>query len=372
MRVAMFMTKKLPFGNEWAKAAAVHNEVIKIAIVRSRIDEPTHADHDGDTYVVSVLEESPRWPLDPARRRTNRAKVEACLRQIAADRGPIDLLHGHFYTAGRRLMDLRDRLHIPYVLTEHSTRLTQESAAHKPLSRKGLENARRAYQEAERVIAVSEYLALCIRRLGLPGTIEVIGNPVDVSLFHPVSVVSPSPDVRVVSVGRLEEDKDPFFLLKAFGIAHERDPRLHLEFIGDGPDRAALEIAVREAGLACSVAVLGTLGREEVAAHVRQAHVFALGSRVETFCIAAAEAVAAGVPVVMPRIGPLPELVDDARGILVAPRDPVMFADALLQATQHPGRFDKHGVAAAITARFSYEAVGAKLRDVYDSIRLIA
>jgi glycosyltransferase involved in cell wall biosynthesis len=51
----------------------------------------------------------------------------------------------------------------------------------------------------------------------------------------------------------------------------------------------------------------------------------------ETFGLAAAEAMAAGVPVVASRVGALPELVGDA-GVLVPAGDPTALAAALTQA----------------------------------------
>ena len=66
-----------------------------------------------------------------------------------------------------------------------------------------------------------------------------------------------------------------------------------LTIVGDGPERAALE--AQAAGL--PVVFLGVLPREEVAARVREADVFAMPTLADPFGIAPVEALAAGIRV---------------------------------------------------------------------------
>lgn len=360
----MFLTAR-PFGHDWARAARTVADVVTVAVVRN----PSEARHRWESiYGPGAVD---RWVrsvrVRPAGRfsafnaEATARRVESCLRSIERDRGPIDILHGHFYAGSAFLPAVTRRHGTPYVITEHSTRLTGESAAHKRLSKPGFRIATRVFNQAARVIAVSEYLRSCIRSLGLPGDLEVIGNPVDVSLFRPPE--ERSPKRVVVSVGRLDSDKDPKLMLDAFARARSEIPDLRLEMIGDGPDRS--RVTERAAGFSGHVRIDAALPRQAVAERLQAAGVFALGSRVETFCVAAAEAIASGVPVVMPDIGPMRELVDDSNGILVRDRDPVSMANAMVRALK--GGFDPQRMAAGIASRFSYEAVGARLSRVYSS-----
>jgi glycosyltransferase involved in cell wall biosynthesis len=97
-----------------------------------------------------------------------------------------------------------------------------------------------------------------------------------------------------------------------------------LVIAGDGPERELLE--ARAAG--SEVRFVGRVDSARLAELRAQASVAIVPSRsAETFSLAAAEAMAAGLPVVGSRIGALPELLDADQ--LVAPGDPLALAAAL-------------------------------------------
>jgi glycosyltransferase involved in cell wall biosynthesis len=222
---------------------------------------------------------------------------------------------------------------------------------------------RRGYADAARVIAVSDYLLRCIREQGFTGRFDVIPNPVDCDLFIP------SPDreeFSVVSVGRFSADKRPELLLRAFALAHDAEPRLTLTWIGAGPLRSRMEALARDLGVDAAVDFVGPLSRAEVAGHVGRARVFLNAAQAETFGVAVAEALAAGVPVVAPRLGALSELVDEASGILVDGAGPSAMAEGIVKALAVD--FDGEAIAARIRDRCGFQAVGRQLEAVYRSV----
>jgi glycosyltransferase involved in cell wall biosynthesis len=94
---------------------------------------------------------------------------------------------------------------------------------------------------------------------------------------------------------------------------------------GDGPLRAELE--ARAAG--ADVRFVGRVDARELARLRAASSVALIPSRsAETFGLAAAEAMAAGLPVIASRVGALTELVGDA-GTLVQPGDRAALANAL-------------------------------------------
>jgi len=122
---------------------------------------------------------------------------------------------------------------------------------------------------------------------------------------------------------------------------------------GDGPSRPPAAPGVRFAG---------SVGPDELAELRARAALAIVPSRAaETFGLAAAEAMAAGVPVVASAVGALPELVGpDA---VVAPNDP----DALAAAVRARFRDEAAGTAGLhrISALASPAAVSARLREIY-------
>jgi glycosyltransferase involved in cell wall biosynthesis len=134
---------------------------------------------------------------------------------------------------------------------------------------------------------------------------------------------------------------------------------VELRVAGDGPERDRIAAAAPEARL------LGRLSRGELHDLVAGAAVALVPSRgAETFGLAAAEAMAAGVPVVASRVGALPELVPDED--LVAAGD----ADALATALRRRWGDADAGRAAIERARASSspERVAAALRELYAAV----
>jgi glycosyltransferase involved in cell wall biosynthesis len=256
-----------------------------------------------------------------------------------------DLVHGHFYDAAAATLLTARRLGVPYVLTEHSTLA-------RPLS--ALERC--AFRNAGRVMPVSRMLQTALESSGLEARYEVVPNVVDLEHFTP----SPRPGRnRLVAVTRMTPIKGVPDLLKALPLLKTRD--WHCDLIGGG-ERFEEYKALGDD----RVSFLGELQRPEVAARLRQADLFVLASRLETFSVATIEAMACGVPVVATACGGPEELVGPEAGAIVPPGDPAALAEAIDRALSK--RFDSAAISRGVAGRFSAEAVGARLRGVYESV----
>lgn len=196
-----------------------------------------------------------------------------------------------------------------------------------------------------RFIALTDFSRSRFVAGGFPaGRIAVIGNSPGAP-FAPAPAPGNGPREGALYVGRLSEEKGIAALLKIW----RRDwPPLRV--IGDGPDRPALDTAVREG----RAVALGTLGPEEIAAEMRRAALCVLPSRCyENFPMTLAEACASGLPVAASRIGALAELVEDGRtGRVFDPFDPADMERSIADALSDPVRLGDWGTA----ARRYYEA----------------
>jgi len=178
--------------------------------------------------------------------------------------------------------------------------------------------------------------------------------------------------VRTVGVvGRLRGEKGQAVLLEAFAKIREGCDDLRLRVVGDGPDRAKLEARARELGIADCVEWMGSRPPEEVRRLYRTMDVVVVPSLAEGFGLVAAEALAAGRPVVASDVGGLPEVVKHGEtGLLVPPDDAEALADAIARIMDDSSlgeRLARTGKA-DVRERFSTERFNAAIRDAYGQL----
>jgi glycosyltransferase involved in cell wall biosynthesis len=166
----------------------------------------------------------------------------------------------------------------------------------------------------------------------------------------------PSGSAYALVVSRLAPEKGVDVAIAACGLA-----RLPLVVAGDGPERAALQ------GLAGDgdVRFVGRVDDTELRRLRAGARLALVPSRSsETFGLAAAEAMAAGLPVAASRSGALPELVEESG--LAAPGDAEALAAAIARVSADPSA----GPRARTRARAlcSPQAVARGLADIYERV----
>ena len=148
-------------------------------------------------------------------------------------------------------------------------------------------------------------------------------------------------------------------LLAAFARLAPRYPSLELKVAGRGKDAEQVRALAHALRIADRVVLLGAVSDAERLALLAGARVQLMPSRFEGFGMAAAEAMAAGVPLVASRAGSLPEVVDPpAGGVLVPPDDPDALAEAVAQLLDSDTARDALSRSARESARrFSWHAI---------------
>jgi glycosyltransferase involved in cell wall biosynthesis len=201
--------------------------------------------------------------------------------------------------------------------------------------------------------------------------ISIIYNGIDSDRIDLVgeSVEGDNMDPTVVTVGRHVPVKNYETLIEAFATVHKRIPDATLSLIGDGPLRAQLEAQAADLGILNAVEFLGEISREEVYRELIRADVFTIPSHAEGFCVAAVEAMAVGLPVVVSDIDVLNEVVGDP-GVYADPNNPTEFADAITNLLKNPQKRERLGISAKERARakFTLERTAKKYYEVYNQV----
>ena len=179
-----------------------------------------------------------------------------------------------------------------------------------------------------------------------------------------------SPDAKLVLfLGRLSSKKSPDLLLEAFAKLSHRWKAAPLRLVFAGPDeggiQAGLENMAAELGISSQVQFAGALFGEAKWAAYQDADVFVLPSQNENFGNTAAEAVAAGTPVIVTeQCGIAPLLANEAG--LVVRHDASSIAAALIRFCEEP---DLHSRLAEgckiVTGRLGWDEPVRQMESLY-------
>lgn len=192
---------------------------------------------------------------------------------------------------------------------------------------------------SDAVTAVSESLRTdTVSLLSIDRTVRVIPNFLDCSRWRrqePAGLcrrLAPEGERVLMHMSNFRRVKRPWDVVEVFArVAREIPSRLIL--VGDGPEMAPTLSLAERLGVRDRIAVLGN--QEQVVPLLSGADLFLLPSEQESFGLAALEAMACGVPVVVSRTGGLPEVVVDGEtGFLCQVGDVECMARRALQILQ--------------------------------------
>lgn len=184
------------------------------------------------------------------------------------------------------------------------------------------------------------------RERGIDTRFHIVAGGIDVDRFRP-SKEPPTTDL--ILIGRLASVKRVDLFLGVVKCVQAVLPGTTATVVGDGPLRASLEQLAHQLGVDCYVTFVGH--QQDVELWLRKAKVFVLTSDSERLALSLVEAMLAGVPGVVSRVGDLGDLVDDGvNGFLVSERTPEAFASRLVDLLSHAEKRTRFGAAARRSA----------------------
>lgn len=288
----------------------------------------------------------------------------------------LDLLHVHYAIPhsisamlARQMMSRRAK-RLPFVTTLHGTDITLVGM---DPSYFGI--TRFSIDESDGVTAISEDL----RRQ----TVEVFAPEKDIRVIHNFvncDIYKPAPDHPGASQYARPGEKLLIHLsnfrpvkrvLDCIRVLAEvrKQANARLLMVGDGPDRGPAEHLAGTLGVKDYVDFLGK--QNHVERLIPLAHAILMPSEMESFGLAALEAMACGVPAIATRVGGVPELITDGvDGFLEAVGDTTSLAARAVQLLTDSRLHDQMAAAARHTAtsRFCAEKLIQRYESYYEEV----
>lgn len=177
--------------------------------------------------------------------------------------------------------------------------------------------------------------------------IRVIGNTVDVDIFHPEENRKENNVPRIVTTARVKQIKNIINYLRAIEIVKRKGVKCHFDWYGktdagdDYPNKVKAEIATLE----IEDYITFHPATNDVAEVYRRADIFCLPSLIEGFPNVICEAMASGLPIVCSNICDNPYIVEPGvNGFLFNPENPQDIASKLIAMINYPNQ-DKAAMA---------------------------
>jgi len=294
--------------------------------------------------------------------------VEAVTILPEIERMSIDHLHAHWAVGATTVAMVVSRfLDIPFSFTAHAYDIWREQLL---------------LPEKLRAAALTMTCTDCNRQRLIdaygaePAKVRVVYHGLDLNRFqpraHPANAIP-----RILSVGRLVEQKGYDRLLRACAALAAEGLEFECCIVGEGPLRAELESLTAALGLTERVRFLGKLFQDKVIEEYERADLFAL------YCIPARdddrdgipntliEAMAMELPVVSTHFSGIPELVVDGEaGLLVDTHDDNEAVAALRALLGDPQRRHRMGQAGRRKVResFAIETTTTLLDQIFQEI----
>ena len=278
-----------------------------------------------------------------------------------------DIIHVHsMLPAGILAKKINDKYQIPYVITEHSSRIFN----------KNIDNQEKKWiteivQQSSANIAVSQAFSKKLQ-YDFGGNWISIPNMVwHKFLEYPLSKSKPSQKpFTFINVATIKnaETKGHIDLIQAFAQEFSEEDNVRLCFVGGGAGFNDVQAYVNNQNLESRIQLLGALPREDVVERIAESDVFVLASHYETFGVAVIESLALGKPVVATRCGGPDEIITPANGLLVPIQSPHELGQAMRQITDNITQYDPYKIRENCVGKYSAQSIVSQLNEVYERV----
>ncbi len=224
------------------------------------------------------------------------------------------------------------------------------------------------FTKADKIQAISHFLADWAKEMGHQGEVEVIPNGVNVKKFqpsHPPSRYQPSKEksVTLVTTSRLVAKNGVGDIIAALPLLPEE---VKLQIIGVGHLETSLKAQVVRLNLEKRAQFLGFKSLDEIPAYLHKAQIFVRPALSEGFGNSFIEAMAAGLPVIATAVGGIVDFVEDSvTGFFCEPENPQSVAETVRRILGNPDLVEKvrENAFRMVEEHYDWDMVAKQMRE---------
>lgn len=288
-------------------------------------------------------------------------QLDYLYKQVVKELGKPDIIYAHYLWNMDWALYLKVKYNIPMVGIEHWSEMGYDDI--KPFI---INHAKRIYPQLDGLISVSHSLQKNIEKFtGVHS--EVVFDTIHDSVRMKKAHKTPDGKVRFIGVGSLIPRKGYDDLITAFSKCTFPKEKWLLTIVGEGPEENNLNVLIAANGLNKNIHLVGRKNKEEIVELLNQSDVFISSSHLETFGVAALEAICCGVPVLaIDSVGPR-EFITDQNGRLCEDNVEALTAGIEYMFT-HYSDFDKPKMADDAVNKFSSSAIAQQLESIFNHV----
>mgnify|MGYP001599884361 FL=1 len=231
------------------------------------------------------------------------------------------------------------------------------------------------FKRADKIQAISNYLAKWARDLGARCTVDVVPNGVDLKKFQitndkfQINYKNQMTNTKkVITVSRLVKKNGVADLIKAMKFL---DDDVNLLIAGDGELKNKLVRLVDKLGLVDRVRFLGNVSHDELPRYLWASDVFCRPSLSEGLGNVFLEAMAAGLPIIGTKVGGIPDfLVDDETGLFCEVGNPKNIAaniKRILTDIDLRQKLIENGKK-LVEEKYNWDLIAQKMQSIFDNL----